>query len=529
MSARRRVAGGVALLLAASPLRAQRGEPPPRQAWAHLTYLTLSSAYVDAGTADGLVEGTRLEVMRGDSAVAVLRARFVATHRAACDIVSATVTLAVGDTARFTLASPARDTAAVAALRVARAPAAPDGAGGVRGRIGVYYLTVQQLDGSGAAFSQPSGDVRVTGSRLGGTGLGLLADVRSRRMVQTRADGLGTEARGQTRVYQAALSWQTPGSSLRLALGRQFAPGIPPAGLVDGMSARLVLGGWTAGVFAGTQPEPVDLQFTNATTQLGVSLGRHDRGGAASAWSVTTGLSGSYVHGAANREFLYLQGGFSTRRVALYAAQEVDYYRADRRVGGEGALSPTSTFASLRLELADGFSVRAGVDNRRNVRLYRDVVDPEAAFDDAFRRGVWAGVTARLGERVHASVDARASRGGTTGPADSYTLLLSATPRVPLGAALRSRSTRYSSMSRTGWLEALALGFSPRGATDLELSGGWRLERDRRAQTTVSLRWLSGDVDVGVARSWYLLLSAYREWGGLEAHALLYGGLSYRF
>lgn len=529
MNARRRVAWGVALLLAAPPLRAQQGEPPSRRAWTRVTYLTLSSAYVDAGTADGVVEGTRLEVVRGDSTVAVLRARFVATHKAACEIVSATVTLAVGDVARFTPASPARDTVAVVAQRVARAPASRDGAGVLRGRIGFYYLTVQQLDGSGAAFTQPSGDVRVAGSRLGGTGLGLLADVRSRRMVQTRADGLGTAVRGQTRVYQAALSWQTPGSSLRLALGRQFAPGIPPVGLLDGMSARLALGGWTAGVFAGTQPEPVDLKFTNATTQVGVSLGRHNRSGAASAWSVTTGLSGSYVRGAANREFLYLQGNLSTGRLSLYAAQEVDYYRADRRVGGEGALSPTSTFASLRLQLAEGFSVRAGVDNRRNVRLYRDVIDPATVFDDAFRRGVWAGVSARLGARVHASVDARASRGGTTGPADSYTLLLSATPPAPLGATLRSRSTRYASMSRTGWLEALALGLAPWGASNLELSGGWRLERDRRAGTTASLRWLSGDVDVGLARSWYLLLSTYREWGGLEAHAFVYGGLSYRF
>jgi hypothetical protein len=531
LSTRRALRWGTGLLLAASPLGSQvtgGGSAPPR-AWAHVTYLTLSSAYVDAGTAEGLVEGGRLEVMRGDSIIAVLQARFVATHKAACEIVSAAVRLAVGDTARFVPVSGARDTMLVVVERPTRSPASSDRAGAIRGRVGLYYLTVQQLDGSGAVFTQPSGDIRLSGSRLGGSGVGLTADVRGRRVTQTRADGLGTDVRNQTRVYQAALSWSAPGSPLRLALGRQFAPGIPPVGLVDGVSARLDFRGWSGGVFAGTQPEPVNLGFSGAITEVGASLERHSRAADPARWSLVTGLSGSYEHGAANREFLYLQAQYATSRVSLYAAHELDYYRASRRVGGERAISPTSSFASVQLHLSDMFSLTAGVDNRRNVRLYRDVVNPETVFDDAFRRGVWAGVSTRLGERVRATIDARVNRGGATGPVDSYTLFVSATPSAPVGLSLRSRSTRFVTTTRAGWLQSLALGVSPWSGGDLALSGGARLERDRGAGTTTSLRWVSADLDVSLARTWYLLVSAYREWGGFEAHALVYGGLSYRF
>jgi hypothetical protein len=507
----------------------QVGAGGPRVAWAHVTYLTLSSAYVDAGTDDGLAEGSRLEVRRGDSTVAILRAHFVATHRASCDVDSATVTLAVGDSARFIpLARPPDSTAAVA--QASTPPSGTRGQGGrLQGRVGLYYLTVRQLDGTGATFAQPSGDVRLTGSGLGGSGIGLLADVRSRRVTQTRADGLGTLVLNQTRVYQAALSWRTPGSPLRIAAGRQFAPGMPPVGLVDGLSAQLAMRDWTAGVFAGAEPEPVNLGFSGSTTQFGGSLERHSRGGAATRWSLEGGLAASYVHGATNRQFLYLQGQYATTRVSLYAAQEVDYYGPSRRVGGEQALSPTSSFVSALFRLTDGLSVTAGLDNRRNVRLYRDVVNPETTFDDTFRRGAWVGLSTRLSARVQASFDVHTNRGGAAGPSDSYTLLLGATPNGPAGLALRSRSTRYTTVGRTGWLESVALSLAPWGLGDLQLSGGWRAERDRSTATTTSLRWVSADVDVGLARSWYFLVSGYREWGGFEAHALVYGGLSYRF
>lgn len=524
------LAWGAILLAAATSLGSQvtgvAAASP--SAWAHVTYLTLSSAYVDAGTADGLVEGTRLEVLRNDSSIAVLEARFVSTHKTACDIVTATATLAVGDSARFIPVGRARDTVAVVASRpVSPLPSARGGP--LRGRIGLYYLTIRQLDGTGASLAQPSADIRLSGSGLGGSGVGVTADVRSRRVTQTRADGFGTDARNQTRVYQAALSWEAPGTPVRLAVGRQFAPGMPPVGLVDGVAARLQFPRWNVGVFGGTQPEPINLGFSGTTTQVGASLERHSRSGDPVRWALVTGLSGSYVRGEANREFLYLQGQYASSRLSLYAAQEVDYYRAWRRVAGERALSPTSSFASVQVHLSDGLSLSAGVDSRRNVRLYRDVVNPETVFDDAFRRGVWAGVSTRLGHRVWASLDARANRGGATGAADSYTLLVSASPAAPLGLSLRSRTTRYVTAARAGWLESAALGLSPWGGADLALSGGLRLERDRSAATTAALRWVSADLDLGLARAWYLLVSAYREWGGVEAHALVYGGLSYRF
>jgi len=497
--------------------------------WAHVTYLTTASAYIDAGVAEGLRDTSRLEVTRGDSTVAVLAVTFLATHRAACDVSGITAALVVGDSVRFTAAAP--DSGAPVAARPAPPPQRPwdqRPRSAVRGRFGLSFLLVRPEDGSGAQIVQPSGEFRMLGSGLAGTGLGITADVRSRRALQTRADGLGTASRAQTRVYQAALTWQAPASPLRLSAGRQYAPGIAPVGLLDGVSAQWGGSGWGGGVFVGSEPEPVNLGFSGTTGQLGAYAQRRSGIASLARWGVTAGLSGSYLHGRANREFLYLQGDYATRRVSIFAAQEVDYYRPWRRVGGESAISPTSTFATFQLHVSDAFSLTSGVDSRRNVRLYRDVVSPETAFDDAFRRGAWVGLSARTG-RFQAAVDARRSGGGSGGAAGSTTLSLGADRIARYGLSLRSRSTHYTSVGRSGWLQALTVGIEPGGRGSVQVGGGFRTERASTAGLTTTTHWFSADADVNLAGAWLMVLSAYREQGASSGYDLLYAGLSCRF
>jgi hypothetical protein len=504
----------------------------PRVRWAHITYLTTATAYIDAGRADGLRDTSRVSVVRGDSTVAILPITFLATHRAACDLAGVTGALSVGDSVRFAAAADAVDSATAVAAVVAAPRAAPPPAGwrpngGLRGRVGLYYLLIRPRDGSGAQFAQPSGDVRLSGNDLGGSGLGISVDMRSRRTLQTRADGLGSDARQQTRVYQGALSWQAAGSPLRLTAGRQWAPGMPSVGLVDGVSAQLDAAGWSGGAFAGSEPEPVNLDLSRTITQVGGYVQRHSRVGSPGRWSLSAGLSGSYLRSGTNREFLYLQGEYGTRRLSLFASQEVDYYRPWRRVGGERAISPTSTFASLQFRLSDAISVTTGVDNRRNARLYRDVVNPEITFDDAFRRGAWVGVSAHTG-RFLGSVDARTSAGGSAGATGSYTLSLGANRLTRYGLSVRSRNTRYTSVGRSGWLQALTVGVEPGGLGSVQLTGGQRIERDGVSGAS-TVRWLSTDLDLSLGRRWMAVVSAYREQGGSTATDLLYAGLSFRF
>jgi len=164
--------------------RASTAQPP--RAWAHVTYISGASIYLDAGTRAGLKEGSRLEVVRGNAVIAELAVAYVSSTRSSCIVVTSSSAVAVGDSARFTpivavVAQAAREAAPTDSARAraevragARASARP-----IRGRLGVRYLSLQQAgEGVTSTLTQPAFDIRLDGRNIGGTPFGLVVDVR---------------------------------------------------------------------------------------------------------------------------------------------------------------------------------------------------------------------------------------------------------------------------------------------------------------------------------------------------------------
>ncbi len=146
----------------------------------------------------------------------------------------------------------------------------------------------------------------------------------------------------------------------------------------------------------------------------------------------------------------------------------------------------------------------------------RDAVNPETAFDDAYRQGAWAGVSWRFQRRYRVGFDARSSSGGPAGSATAGTL--------------RTRSTYYRNPPGSGWLESAAFAFEPGERFHLDLNGGLRAEHDPLEQpTNVLVTWVGANLDLTLARAWYGMLSATRQRGGIDGNDQIYGGVSFRF
>ena len=141
------------------------------------------------------------------------------------------------------------------------------------------------------------------------------------------------------------------------------------------------------------------------------------------------------------------------------------------------SVSPTSTFLILQYRPLRGLMFDAGFDNRRDVRLYQDVVNPASLFDDTFREGAWVGATTTFG-RVHVGLDARSSSGGPADQANAYTLSFDADRVTALDLTLRTRSTRYVGPDLTGWLHSISLSNRPGDRVSLAVNGGVRQELD---------------------------------------------------
>jgi hypothetical protein len=95
---------------------------------------------------------------------------------------------------------------------------------------------------------------------------------------------------------------------------------------------------------------------------------------------------------------------------------------------------------------------------------------------------------------------------------------------------VRGRGTSYDGQSSRGSLASAALEITPFGSLHLEGTAGVR--RDHMVADTSShapVRWNEISADVGLGRSVYILLSAYRELGGITRSSQAYVALSYRF
>jgi len=516
------------LLIAALALLPTRAQEPQAGAArsARITYLTPSSAYVDAGTEEGVREGDAIEVIRDGQTIANLKVTYVSTHRSSCVIVSSTVPLAVGDTVRFV---PAEGPAPAAAAG-SPVPATPTrkGGPGIHGRAGVRYLSTRDRTGNGGGYSSPALDFRLDGTALGGSPVDVAVDVRARR---TRTDlaGGGSVDDSSNRVYRLAASYRLSPSQ-KIAFGRQYAPSVAALSLFDGLLWAIDGETWGGGVLAGVEPG-LDLSYSNDVQEYGAYLVAHNRPGTRRRWTVSTGLVGSYTEGSVNREFLYLQGQYAGERLWTFLTQEFDYNRDWKSSeAGEDTFSDTATFLSLHLRAAKWLTLFGGYDNRRNVRLYRDRTTPETEFDDSFRRGTWGGASLRFGNHVVAGGEARESTGGPSGLANSWSLYGGAEHFTRIDLGFRVRGTDYSNYSSKGNLYSLTADMTFGSRTHLGLSGG-TIEDTNVVNPELSSdrNWYAVDVEVDLGRQWYFILSAERNDGSVEKYDQLYTGASYRF
>lgn len=521
-----------AACVVSNALGAQVAPSAPRWQWTRVSYLSGESVYIDAGTSAGLREGAKVDVMRRDSVVAVLEILYVSSSRASGRAIRGGP-IVLGDSVRF-LAAP-EIIAGAAGAASAGTVAGTDGtttlrtrrqARAVTGRVGVRYMDLQTGTGTSGRLTQPAVDLRLEGHRMSGSPIGLVIDARAHR--QTSGSG---RTDGSTRVYQSMLEYQGAGPlPVRVSVGRQLSTVLSPLGFFDGVTVDVDNKHWRFGVLGGTQPDYANFHPSAEIREGGTWVQWHNSTGGGTIVQTTLGAIGSYATTGINREFALASTMVVTPVFSLYATQELDVNRGWRKdaEGGQG-ISPTSTFATLRVAVTRALSLQGGYDSRRSVRLYRDFLTPDIAFDDAFRRGYWGGAALSI-PHLYLSVDSRTSDGLTAGRNQSQTATLSISRLTPLQIGARARATRYDGPTVRGALTSVSLEIDPWNRLRMEATVGRR--NDQRAfdgMIPAKTTWVGLDADAGIGRSWYVMFSSYREIGPSDRLLQSYAGLSWRF
>jgi len=498
-----------------------------------ISHFDESSVYLDAGKNRGLHGGERLRVVRDGAFIAIIQVTDVTKGNATATVIDNPGLLEPGD---FIRTPTAADVDLVSSLepltpepRKIKKPRPSRRDRIVRGRVGVRYLQVKDEMVADSGFSQPALSLRVDVNGAGGGRLDLAVDTRVRRTYRPTTVGPTTQD-NQTRVYRLTAAIHDHRSRHVLVAGRQFSSAASNISVFDGVLAALNRKHLSVGVFSGTQPEPIDYGYDNTIREHGAYLQFHNQPEAKRRWSVTSGLIGSYQAGQINREFAYFQLLANGRRGSIYLTQELDYNRDWKLVAGEDPYSLTSSYINIGYRIGKGFSLRVGHDDRRNVRLYRDLITPETEFDDSFRTGTWIGFTQRIRKRYSFGLDSKRTDGENTEPADTYTLTLGAGRITSKNLSLRYRGTHYENEFAAGNLHALNVSMSLAHWVQMALYGGLRDDTNLLDPLLDNeVLWYGLGLDFNVGRQWFIQVSSERTDGRFQMTSQSYLGMTFRF
>lgn len=496
---------------------------------AHVTYISGNSVYIDAGSDRGLQEGDVLTVIRDGEKIATLLATSLSARRAVASLFGEPVPILVGDEIRWAALDrqPAFDSAL--APEAPRKPRSSHRERIVRGRVGLRFLQVDDEMNDNSGFSQPALSLRLDASGAASGHVDFSIDTRARSTYRSFASG-PDERDNLTRVYRLEAGVHDKESRYVLLVGRQFSPEVASISVFDGILAGLNRKHVSTGIFTGSQPEPIDYGYDTTIREHGAYVQFHNSPEVQRRWSVTTGLVGSYESGEINREFAYFQVILYGKRVSVYATQELDYNRDWKIAAGEDEYSLTSSYVNVGYRVGGGFSLRAGHDDRRNVRLYRDLITPETEFDDGFRSGTWIGFTQRIKKRFRIGLDAKETDREDAEPASTYTLTLGANRISSKNLHLSYRGTHYANEFSQGDLHALNASMALLDWARMTLTGGLRQDTNLLDPAMDDeLTWYGLAFDFNIGRQWFLQISSERTAGQFEKSSQSYLGMTYRF
>ena len=392
----------------------------------------------------------------------------------------------------------------------------------LRGRVGFGWIHISDKSGA-PGYSQPSLAVRLDGSAAAGAPLDFSADIRTHRTYQ------GGTTDGETRVYRLTATVRDGASRRHISLGRQPLPIASSGGLFDGALAQLDGPRVSAGIYSGLEPAVSGYDFSTDIIQTGFFAQLRNAAGSALRWNVGAGFADSRDHGHVNRDFLFAQLFYLAPKLMVSASQEMDANAGWKRALGEPLFSSTSTFLMARADLSKRISLDGGFDNRRNVRLYRYRDTPETAFDDRYRQGGWVGASVAPVAAVRLGATGRVNAGGSGGAAHSWSGTAEVYRLTSLHAIVRLRSTRVDSDAQKGWLHSGSLEVNPWAGVRVATTLGLQRFTDVLSGSPSRLDWQGLDLDLGLAKRWYALLSAERDRGTADDRLQTYTSLNWMF
>ncbi len=455
-------------------------------------YVAEGVAYLEGGKNDGLTEGMKLEVKTLDPSqkataasnqeaqpIAELEVTSAALSSAVGEIHNPTGSVKVGDWAYLS----SEDTQALVAQRSLSAtrkypvvvsfsegdtlddearvviprPPLPE-INRARGRIGFDYSGIASHDNGGGLSSNAGLMIRTDITRINGTYWNLTGFWRGRINNQSHG-GRATLQDLINRTYTIGMMYDNPNSKNVAGFGRLYLPWATSLDSIDGgYYARRLTQGVTAGIFAGSTPDPTSWNY-NPDRRIGGAFVNFDGGSFDNLrYTSTSGMGIQLLKWNVDRPFVFFENGiFYKRYLSIYDSLQVDSPSGNPQVAAPGT-GISRNFLTVRLQPVSRVEFDLNQTYFRDIPTYNAQLIGTGLLDKYLFQGFSGGARVQLVKDMWAyTLLGRSSRSGDA--KSSWNQLYGITVgRVPwIGMRTDAHYSKFTSSFGSGSYESISL------------------------------------------------------------------------
>ncbi len=540
---------------------AQTAQPPQARRSFTVKQVVPGMVYLDGGTAHGLSEGMKLKLERlapGDAKMAARRIAdlvivSVATQSALAEIKDAEpgVEAQLGDRAELSGNDAAAfDRRKAGRLRQRYAQVItftsgdpleeevreyvpmpqPSEVGRLRGRIGFEANVLNDRSAGGLNSHQEGISARVDWTRISGTYWNLTGYWRGRWNTHQGGSQQQTLVDLINRTYTMGMFYNNPRSKYIFGFGRVLIPWVSSLNTIDGgYAARWLTPHLTAGMFAGSTPDPTQWNYDPNRQMLGLFTSYQRGSFERVRWTSTAGVAVTRIRWRPERQFLFLENSiFASNKLSILHSMEVDQKNA-RYMNGETGTMLSRSFVTFRIQPSRRLSFDLNQNYFRGLPTFDTRLIGTGLLDKYLFQGFSGGFRAQPLDRLILSATWGRSKLDTDTSASLNQMYSAGWTRLPwIGARIDGHYTRFNSSFGKGSYESISLMRELRENLRLEFQVGQQdfagpLTRQSRS------RFLNGQIDWSIGRHCFVTGGWLSYRGEIQNYNQIFFTLGYRF
>ena len=402
--------------------------------------------------------------------------------------------------------------------------------GRLRGRIGFEVNILNDRSPGGLNSHQEGISTRVDWTRIDGTYWNIQGYWRGRWNTRQGGSQQQTIIDLINRTYTIGMFYNSPKSRFILGFGRVLIPWVTSLSTIDGGYAGYkVTRHMTAGVFAGTTPDPTQWNYDPNRQMLGVFTSFEEGTYEKVRWTGTVGAAITRVHWRPERQFLFVENSlFAGSKFSVLHSMEADE-KNPRYMNGETGTMLSRSFLTARYQPSSRISFDMNQNYFRGLPTFDTSLIGTGLLDKYLFQGFSGGLRVQPIDRLILSGNWGRSKRDGDSKSSLNQMYSAAWTKLPwIGVRADARYTKFSSSFGNGSYESVSLTKQIRDSLRLELQVGQQdfagpLTRQNRS------RFVNGQADWSLSEHYFLMGGWLSYRGEVQNYDQIFFTLGYRF